>query len=647
MMDKEESKGLKFQNIKITLKIYALVLAIFFLFRLVLFLTQVSKLGADSKFSDILYSFFMGVRFDTVIAGYILFFTFLLLSVRFLANIHSRLFNGIIFWYTYVMFVLTFLVCAADIPFFDQFYSRFSVTAFEWVESPLFVIKMIFESPSMWIYFIPLILFAFLFYKGLRWILKGPVGVKYNEKIILQLFVSILFLGIIFLGVRGRIDEKSPIRVGTAYFGNDPLLNKLGLNPNFTLMRSYLDSKNQENKAINFMSDEIALSNTQKYLEIEPIDDKHPLLREIVKSKDSANFKNVVLVLMEGMPASNMSRHGNTNNLTPFLDSISQVSYYFDNCYSSGLHTFNGVYSALFSNPALFRHHPMKGEIYNGHGIASSLRKLGYSTSYFTTHDAQFDNIEGFLRGNDFENIISKVDYPSDKVKTTLGVPDDYMFEYSMPILDELAKDGKPFLSVFLTASNHKPYYLPDYFQPKQKEISLQMIEYSDYALKKLIEWSSKKKWFKNTLFVFIADHGALRKTKYDLSVDYNHVPLIFYAPGMTEGKTFSGMAGQIDVYPSIMGLLNLSYNNTTLGIDLFSKSRPYMYFNVDDKIGVIDHEWLLIIRKDQEFLSLYKYTTSDVTNYADQRPEIVEKMKNYAESQMQAFQYMLKHPVR
>lgn len=646
-MKNKKEKGFDFQNIKSVLRIYALVLVIFSLFRLVLFFTQMGKLGSSSSFSDILYSFFMGVRFDIVISGYILFFTFILLSIRYLANIHSKIFNGIIFWYTYLLFVISFIVCAADIPFFDQFFSRFSITAFEWVESPVFVFKMIFESPTLWIYFIPVILFAFLFYKGLRFILKSPTKDVKPTRILIQSGISVLFIGLIFLGIRGRIDEKSPIRIGTAYFGVDPLLNKLGLNPNFTLIKSYLESKSSRNKAIKFMPDEVAVSNTQKYLGIDSVDDERPLLRKIVNDQDSAKFKNVVIVLMESMTAANMSRNGNVNNLTPFLDSLSHESYYFDNCYSAGIHTFNGVFSTLFSNPALFRHHPMKGRIYESHGIATSLRNLGYSTTYFTTHDAQFDNIGGFLRGNDFETIISKVDYPSEEIKTTLGVPDDYMFEYAMPVLDDLAKDGKPFLSVFLTASLHKPYYIPDHFHPKQKEIAQQMIEYSDYALQKFIALSSKKKWFKNTLFVFVADHGALRKTNYDLSIAYNHVPLLFYAPGMTEGKTFSGMAGQIDIYPSIMGLLNLSYENTTLGVDLFSKSRPYIYFNVDDKIGVVDDQWLLIIRKDQQFLSLYKYKTSDVTNYADEHPEIVEKMKDYAESQMQSFQYMLKHPVR
>ena len=111
-------------------------------------------------------------------------------------------------------------------------------------------------------------------------------------------------------------------------------------------------------------------------------------------------------------------------NLTPFLDSISHAGYYFENIYTAGIHTFNGVFSTLFSFPAIYRQNPMKeSTMFRYNGIGNTLRKNGYSTTYFTTHDGQFDNIEGFLRANDFENIITLADYPSEKAKTTLGVP--------------------------------------------------------------------------------------------------------------------------------------------------------------------------------------------------------------------------------
>ncbi len=197
-------------------------------------------------------------------------------------------------------------------------------------------------------------------------------------------------------------------------------------------------------------------------------------------------------------------------------------------------------------------------EIPKFNGIASTLKKLGYSTSYFATHDDQFDNVGGFLKGNDYEKITSKKDYPSEKIVSTLGVPDDYMFEFSIPILNKIHTKNKPFLAAFMTVSDHGPYFVPEYFIPQQQDVKKQIVEYADWSLKKFIDLSSKQSWFDNTIFVFIADHGAVMNPKYDMPLSYNHVPFIIYAPKLLkEPKVISNYGSQIDVFPTIMSLLN------------------------------------------------------------------------------------------
>ena len=344
------------------------------------------------------------------------------------------------------------------------------------------------------------------------------------------------------------------------------------------------------------------------------------------------------------MSAAKMTRHGNKDNLTPFLDELSTKSNYFENTYSAGIHTFNGVFGTIFSYPALFRQHPMKeSSITKYHGLFSTLKEKGYSTIYFTTHDGQFDNIEGFLRANDCETVISKPNYPAEKVKTTLGVPDDYMFEFAIPVLNSLNSKNKPFVAVMMTASDHGPYYIPPYFKPKTKDEKKQIVEYADYSLKKFIEMASKQTWFNNTIFVFVADHGAPIDGTYEMSLDYNHTPLVFYAPEiLKENRVFSKMAGQIDIVPSIMGLLNLPYKNYTLGINLFKEDRPYIFCNADDKYGVLDNDWFLVV-KDDKSTSLFKYKSKDTHNYALENQDVVEKMNMYAKSNLQTFQYLLK----
>lgn len=246
------------------------------------------------------------------------------------------------------------------------------------------------------------------------------------------------------------------------------------------------------------------------------------------------------------------------------------------------------------------------------------------------------------MLANDFDRVISQKDYPSNEIKTALGVPDDYLFRFSIPILNEMNNQGKPFFATFMTASDHGPRYIPDYFHPHSESKEHQSVEYADYSLRKFIDIAKKQKWFDNTLFVFIADHGSPIDATYDVSLNYNHVPLLFYSPKLIpQGKVFSRMAGQIDVYPSIMGLLGLPFENNTLGVNLFKTERPYIYFNVDDKYAVIDKDWLLIV-KNNGHKGLYKYQKQDLTNYIDKKSKLVSAMRKYAESNIQAYQYVI-----
>ena len=632
------------KSLGITLKTYILTLSVFSFFRIILFSVEHNKLE-NGTLNEIFQAFIMGVRFDTVITGYIFILPYLILTILSYFQIQSKVPVKIIFYFSFTLFSAAFLVCAADIPYFSQFFARFSISAFEWMDNPDFVFKMIAEEPKYWLYLIPFLGILYLFHKFYKKFIFRNFDQKNRGNLMLNITLNILMLGFMFIGIRGRVEKKSPIRIGTAYFCNNAFLNQLGLNPNFTLLRSYIDSKKEENQEIKLMDDQQALANMQQFLNIQKIDPNFPIARNYSFDSVTNNKPNIIFIIMESMSAAKMKRHGNTQKLTPFLDSLSKSSIYFENTYTAGIHTFNGIFSTLFSYPALFRKHPLKDlSMTKYHGIATTLKAHQYSTTYFTTHDAQFDNVEGFLKNNDFETIISKKDYPADKVKTTLGVPDDYMFEFAITKLNKLAKQKSPFFTTFMTSSDHGPYYIPPYFKPKTKDIKTQIVEYADFALNKFIQLAKKQTWFKNTVFVFIADHGAPLRNSYEIPLDYVHSPLIFYAPYLLKSPiTHSKIASQIDVFPSILGLLNLKFTNNTLGINLFSENRPYAIINGDDKVGIIDNEWLLIINQDKR-IGLYHHKNNDPKNYAAVKPELVGKMKKYGESNLQCYQYLLKN---
>ena len=631
----------KHSGILLVLKTYALVLSIFFVFRSILFYTELDRVDfQEVAITTIIRAFIMGIRFDTVIASYIIFVPAMIFLVLDIAAKKNVIVEKIFFWWILVLFSITFVISAIDIPYFNQFFSRLSISAFEWMDNFDLVFSMIVQEPKYFLITLPLVFLVFAFYKVLRKIFKiGPK--EHRSNIFIKVLVSILFLGLIFLGIRGRFQKKSPIRTGTAYFSDHAFLNQLGLNPTFTLLRSYIDSQNKQNSSVRLIDDQRAISNVRRWLHIKPNEYNSPIARKIEPDTVDTKKPNIVLILMESMSAAKMARHGNTNNLTPFLDSISERALYFENIYTSGKHTFNGIFGTLFSFPALYRQHPMR-QIKKYRGMGTTLKNHGYSTTYFTTHDGQFDNVEGFLRANDFQNVISEADYPISEVKTSLGVPDDYMFRYAIPIINKLHSENKPFFVSLMTTSDHGPYYVPDYFKPHSSDIRHQIVEYADWSLQRFIALASKEDWFNDTIFVFIADHGSPLSAPYDISLDYHHTPLIFYAPKiLPEPRTYRCIGGQIDVFPTIMGLIRQPYINNTLGIDLLKEERPFIFINDDDKIGVLNDSLFLIL-KDEERTKLYKYKNNGTHDYSDVYPEIMLQMQEYVKANMQVLQYML-----
>lgn len=626
--------------VKITFKLYLLLIAIYFAFRAALLLLNLDRVG-ETTFWEVFQAFVMGVRFDIVTIGFIIAIPTIILIIFSFFGKKSRLFEQIYTWVLTVCFTITFGICAADIPYFDQFFDRFNITAFEWMATgdSVFVFKMIFEEPTYILMMLPVLACGFIFWFFANRIMKRSTGwesVNYAQYSVYTLLLS----GLIFIGMRGRLNEKSPIMVGTAYFGNNAMLNQLGLNPNFTLARSWLDSKDPDNKKVRFMSDDEAIAIVQQNLGIENPDPDFPIAREVASDSVSNDY-NVIVVIMEGMSYNKTAHGGNTRNLTPFLDSLMSNSLSYNKCYTTGTHTYCGIYSTSVSYPVVFRNHALKRiPVLQYDGLAATLQRYGYQTAYFTTHDKEFDNVAGFLSQNGVERIVSQADYPVSEVKTTLGVPDDYMFRFAMPIFDEMASNGRPFCATMMTASDHGPFYIPEYFTPKNDDVRYQITEYADWSLRRFIEMASEKPWFDNTLFVFVADHGAALDTDFSIPLSYFHSPLVFYMPKHLESIENECIASQMDVFPTVMGILGKSYVNNTFGIDLRKENRKYVYFMGDDKYGVLDGDWLLINKPSEEQIGLYKYVEKEKKNYISEYPEIAQEMQKYGESAWQVSEY-------
>ncbi|NPA45616.1 MAG: LTA synthase family protein [Chlorobi bacterium] len=396
--------------------------------------------------------------------------------------------------------------------------------------------------------------------------------------------------------------------------------------------------------AYHYMDDKEAFSIVRQYMNLQQPVNSNPVSRyyRFHDSIEQFHPKNVIIILMESMATWKMKTFGNTENRTPFLDSLYHQGIAFANMYSAGIHTHVGVYATHVSYPVIFDHHPMRGIFYKKYyALPQILLEKGYHTLFFVPHGKTFDNLGAFLDLNGFEKIYYDKDYPSDSLRSVWGVDDHFLLHYAIRQIDSLtARSNKPFMATVLTVSDHRPFYIPDFIPGENEEV--RATRFADYALKTFFESAKQKPWFKNTLFVFAADHGETHHMIYPTPLTYNHMAAIFYGQGI-KPQIINRPVSQLDIFPTIMHLLHLDFLNMTFGLDALTEYRPYVFFNHDNLYGVLDNEFLLVANR-QKILGLYRYQNKDKTNYAGRFPEISRNMHRFLQAHIQTAAYILKN---
>lgn len=368
-----------------------------------------------------------------------------------------------------------------------------------------------------------------------------------------------------------------------------------------------------------------------------------PIARKI-ENPGQPSRKNVVLVFMESMSAELLGHFGNPEHLTPFLDSIAVRSLCFNRFFSAGTHTNHAIHSVLYSYPALMKRNSMKGAVIPFFaGLPTILQDNGYRTLFFMTHESQYDNMNGYLRTNGFDRIFAQEDYPQDKVVNSFGVQDDFLYQYALPILTETANEGQPFFAVLLSISNHPPYVIPKDFKTHSNTDEHRIVEFADHALKEFIDEAKQQEWFDNTIFVFVGDHGKIVGTpRSDMPLSFNHVPLFIYSPSFIEPRQIQDLGGQVDIAPTILGLLNIDYTDNGFGVNLLQEKRKAAFFTSDDAIGCVNDSLFYIYKpkENQEWLLSQERAIEKGGNIDN--PAVCQELREYAFSMLQTAQYLM-----
>lgn len=355
---------------------------------------------------------------------------------------------------------------------------------------------------------------------------------------------------------------------------------------------------------------------------------------------------NVVMISVESLSADFMAAFGNKNNITPYLDSLADQSLFFTNLYASGTRTVRGLESLALSIPPTPGQSTVKRpDNANLFSLGSVFRSKGYITQYIYGGYSYFDNMKSFFSKNGYE-VIDRSEITPAKIhyENVWGVADEDLFTLALEKLDSNAITGKPFFSHIMTVSNHRPYTYPDnrIDIPSSSQTRNGAVKYTDYAINRFLKEASQKPWFSNTIFVIVADHCASSAGSVELPVLSYHIPMLIYAPSILQPRKITSLTAQVDIAPTILGLLKFHYRSKFFGKDIFRApvEKQHAFISTYQGLGFLRNDELIIQSPVKQVIEEHP---NFITGSATDIP-VNDSLAKLAISYYQCASWLLKH---
>lgn len=586
----------------------------------------------------IIFSFFTGMVFDITVA------IFVTLPLAFYCwlqkdSIYRRKWQRLIL-YAFFITGLLFLILNAigEFLFWDEFGSRYNFIAVDYLVYTNEVLNNILQSYNIPLIVAGLFLASTLLFLPLRKKidLSLRTSMRFPERT--QYFVLYILLaaaGYFFVNEKWKnvsdnryvneLGGNGLFQFGYAFWHNEldykTFYPTLSDSAAFSLLKAGLLMPNQ---TYNYKDSLFSIERTVRY--------------------DSPEKRlNVVLISIESMSASFLRHFGETKDITPHLDSLIGQSLFFENFYASGTRTVRGLEALSLAVPptpgqSIIKRMPT-GEGFFTLGYIFKARQ--YDTKYIYGGNAFFDNMGSFFSKNGYE-VIDISDIKKDVTvhhETAWGVADEDLFTEALLQMDASSRAGKNFFDHIMTVSNHRPFTYPDgridikSGSAQQREGA---IKYTDWAIDNFLKRAAAKPWFSNTIFVIVADHCASAAGKTEVPVAGYHIPCWVYAPGLILPKIETKPTGQIDLAPTICGLLHLQYNSKFFGNDIYTvpAGEERLFVGTYQNIGFIKNNRMVVL-SPQKKTDVFKVnlTTGQMEkqkDISDYQALINEAISNY-----------------
>ncbi|MFP9115633.1 LTA synthase family protein [Flavobacterium sp. RHBU_3] len=537
----------------------------------------------------------------------------------------SRADKLLVWFFTTLTIIIVIFTFFAEITFWDEFKTRFNFIAVDYLIYTHEVVANINQS-----YPLPLLIGGVLcisagillvFYK------TGAFTTSFTKKASLKQRLSVLGGTVAVAFIYGFFVSNSMAEWSTNRYNSE--ISKSGIYSFFAAFRNNqmkydeFYTKIENDKAFEIIRKKLAEPNS------EYTHQGYSIHRTITDSVPPAEKKNVVFILVESLSASFMTEFGNTDKITPFLDSLAQKSVFFDNLYATGNRTVRGMEAVTLCIPPTpgqsIVKRPDNANLYT---VNSVFKAKGYDTNFFYGGDGYFDNMNAYFGGNGFniydrghgsvlgdkiQAVRNHIEDNEVTFENAWGICDEDIFNKMLSVADKQYATGQPFFNFVMTTSNHRPYSYPS------GKIDIPSgtgrngaVKYTDFALRELFAKAKTKPWYKNTVFVIIADHCASSAGKDEIDVANYHIPAFIVNLPDAENQRVSKLCSQIDLFPTLFGLLHWSYESDFFGKNVLEdgfEQRSVM--GTYRKLTLMKEDKVMIL-SDQRKQAFYSWNKKD-----------------------------------
>lgn len=620
----------------------AVNLLVFSLSRLGLSLWQAERINAVDGWAEL---FLQGVRIDIVSLCYLFGLPALLTVLLYHHNQLGYIWQKILrVWLTAGSVFILFMEISTP-AFIETYDFRPNRLFIEYLIYPKEVFTMLFEGHllSMVTSLVVTILATIFYWKLAGWSVRNLSSMSWKFRPL----VSILVIAIAFIGARSTLAHRG-INPAMVAFSSDGLVNSLVLNSGYSVIYAAQQFKDEDNAAALY-----GKMSTEEMLQIVKQARGRPnsdYISETIPTltKNQATYqgkpKNIVIVLEESLGAQFIGSLGGLP-LSPEFDKLAQEGWLFENLYATGTRSVRGIEAVTAGfTPTPARAVVKLSNSQNGFfTIADLLSKQGYHTSFIYGGEKHFDNMASFFYGNGFQEIIDEKDYVNPKFQATWGMSDEDLFDKAHETFTKLHKEGKPFFSLVFSSSNHDPFEFPDgkielYEQPKQTRNNA--AKYADYAIGHFFKLAKQSDYWKDTVFLVIADHDSRVSGAALVPIKHFHIPALLLGEHI-EPKRDPRLVSQIDMPTTLLSIAGISGEYPMIGYDLTQQNDPNRAF--------MQYDQTLAMMKGNEVVILAPKVPAKTYLYDKQShkfidAELPESLKKEALAHSLLGSYLYKH---